>query len=145
MKIYDITKTYEIPNPDLERGYLKEDKKLITHHPYKPKIVEVGHYETVKTYANGGKDVRWVVDIAGQEECEAYDEYEEINIYVPYTNKEILNKKIAILKQKLLETDYQAIKFAEGMLSESEYAPVKAQRQEWRVEINLLEYEYNLM
>lgn len=49
------------------------------------------------------------------------------------------DKKISILKQKLLSTDYQAIKFAEGQISAEEYEPIKKQRQEWRDEINELE------
>lgn len=47
--------------------------------------------------------------------------------------------KIYILKNKLTKTDYQAIKYAEGQISEEEYAPIKAQRQAWRDEINQLE------
>ena len=53
--------------------------------------------------------------------------------------QKIKNTKIAELKYKLIETDYQAIKYAEGQLTEEEYAPIKAQRQAWRDEINLLE------
>ena len=53
--------------------------------------------------------------------------------------QKIINTKIAELKYKLIETDYQAIKYAEGQLTEEEYAPIKAQRQAWRDEINLLE------
>lgn len=47
--------------------------------------------------------------------------------------------EIAKLKDKLTKTDYQAIKYAEGQLTEQEYAPIKAQRQSWRVQINKLE------
>ena len=47
--------------------------------------------------------------------------------------------KIDILKRKLRDTDYQAIKYAEGQISEEDYAPIKAQRQAWRDEINQLE------
>ena len=53
--------------------------------------------------------------------------------------QKIKNTKIAELKYKLMQTDYQAIKYAEGQLTEEEYAPIKAQRQAWRDEINLLE------
>lgn len=49
------------------------------------------------------------------------------------------NKKIDELKSKLAQTDYKAIKYAEGLISEQEYAPIKAQRQSWRDMINLLE------
>ena len=47
--------------------------------------------------------------------------------------------RIAELKSLLARTDYQAIKYAEGQLSASEYAEMKKQRQAWRDEINLLE------
>ncbi len=50
-----------------------------------------------------------------------------------------IKKQIALLKGNLNATDYQAIKFAEGWLSEEEYAPIKEQRQLWRNEINSLE------
>ena len=36
-------------------------------------------------------------------------------------------------------TDYKAIKFAEGLISDEEYQPIKEQREEWRRQIN--EYE----
>lgn len=48
-------------------------------------------------------------------------------------------EKIATLKQNLSDTDYQAIKFAEGWLTAEEYEPIKLQRQAWRDEINTLE------
>ena len=47
--------------------------------------------------------------------------------------------KIVYLKQQLHATDYQAIKYAEGWMTEEEYAPIKAKRQSWRDEINALE------
>lgn len=47
--------------------------------------------------------------------------------------------RIAELKQLLAESDYKAIKFAEGWLTADEYADTKAQRQAWRDEINELE------
>lgn len=45
------------------------------------------------------------------------------------------------LRQLLLNTDYKAIKHSEGAIGEAEYAPIKAQRQAWRDEINELESE----
>lgn len=47
--------------------------------------------------------------------------------------------RIKELKALLTQTDYKAIKYAEGVLDETEYAEVKAQRQVWRNEINKLE------
>lgn len=50
-----------------------------------------------------------------------------------------LYQKINFIKQKLYDTDYQAIKYAEGALSFEEYADMLKQRREWRNEINALE------
>ena len=47
--------------------------------------------------------------------------------------------EITQLKKQLSDTDYKAIKYAEGQISESEYAPVKAERQGYRDRINELE------
>ncbi len=55
------------------------------------------------------------------------------------SEKQKAQARIKVLKEELSNTDYQAIKFAEGWLSEEEYAPIKAQRQAYREEINRLE------
>ena len=49
--------------------------------------------------------------------------------------------QIEQLKQNLADTDYVAIKYAEGLISDEEYAETKALRQQWREEINRLESE----
>lgn len=48
-------------------------------------------------------------------------------------------ERIIELKTLLKDSDYKAIKYAEGAISESEYMLTKAQRQAWRDEINTLE------
>lgn len=50
-----------------------------------------------------------------------------------------INREINVLKKRLFDTDYKAIKYAEGWLTDKEYAEVKAQREEWRKRINKLE------
>ena len=50
-----------------------------------------------------------------------------------------INREINELKKKLFDTDYKAIKYSEGWLTDEEYAEVKAQREEWRKRINKLE------
>ena len=50
-----------------------------------------------------------------------------------------INREINELKKKLFDTDYKAIKYSEGWLTDKEYAEVKAQREEWRKRINELE------
>ena len=60
-----------------------------------------------------------------------------------YTKRELAiaykKKRIAELKSLLQATDYQAIKYAEGFISEEDYLPIKQTRQEYRNEINELE------
>ena len=52
-----------------------------------------------------------------------------------------LKRKICVLKQNLSRSDYQALKFSDGALTEEEYASMRAQRQAWRDEINAAEEE----
>ena len=47
--------------------------------------------------------------------------------------------EIQQLKKALSDTDYKAIKYAEGQISEEEYASVRAERQGYRNRINELE------
>ena len=47
--------------------------------------------------------------------------------------------EIIELKKYLSETDYKAIKYAEGEITESDYQEVKSQRHDARVRINELE------
>ena len=39
----------------------------------------------------------------------------------------------------LNQTDYQALKYGEGQISDEDYAPIRKQRQEWRDRINELQ------
>ena len=57
---------------------------------------------------------------------------------------QVINEKrqrIQDLRGKLKQTDYKAIKYAEGELSAEEYAPTLAERKAWREEINALQAE----
>ena len=62
-----------------------------------------------------------------------------------YTDAELTvqanKKRIAELKALLQATDYQAIKYAEGFISEVDYAPIKQVRQSYRNKINELEVQ----
>lgn len=93
MKIYNQDKTEELLNVDKTKGYLKEDKLFIAHHEAVAAVKDIGHYEVIKVYENGGEDVEWVVDIPGTEAKKAYDEYEDIYVYVPYTEEELQDRK----------------------------------------------------
>lgn len=132
----------EITNPDFSKGYLKPDKIFVKHHGATHYVPEKGHYETIKFYDNGGRDVKWVIDQAEILAKEAYDEYEDIQRYVLYTDKELAQFKINELKQKLSETDYIAAKIAEGVATKEEYKEQLEKRQEWRNQINSIQEQY---
>lgn len=138
MKIYNEMKTEILENPDLKKGYLKDDKLIVNIIPPQEEIAEEWHYE-YKEYENGGKDRIKVVDVAYKPaQLEQY-EYEDILIYIPYTKKEFAQSRISELKQLLSSQDYKTIKYIQGELSEEEFTNVKAQCKAWRDEINLLE------
>lgn len=123
MKIYDETKTRLINEPNLTLGFLKPDFiEKIT--PATAEVIEQGHYETVKEYSNGGKDVIWVVDVPGIRAQEAVIEKEEIKIFVPYTQKEIVLMEISKLKQEIKDVDYKQLKRLRGELPDSEWLSV---------------------
>ena len=88
MEIYDKNDQI-IENPDFDKGYIIPDKRLVAHHEAVEAVKEVGHYETVAEYPNGGKDVAWVVDAPGAAPREAWDEYEDIYRYIPYTPEDL--------------------------------------------------------
>lgn len=91
-------------------------------------VSEEKHAELV-TMANSGKEL-YLSNLV-----EKSFDLREIVI----SQEQIIQNRIAELKSLLAQTDYQAIKYAEGQLSASEYAEMKKQRQTWRDEINLLE------
>lgn len=113
MRTFDETKTYELEKDtlDFEKGYLKPDKLVTVHHeatPFKKGrtaqeiaqeletqgvIIEKGYgdmlYRVAKEYENGGRETELIEDEPDAEAKEAYDEYEDIQVYVPYTETEL--------------------------------------------------------
>ena len=88
MRILDLN-GMELENPDLSLGYLREEKMLIAHHEAVEAAAEQWHYETIAEYPNGGKDVKKVIDIPGAEAKDAWDEYDTVQRYIPYTDEEL--------------------------------------------------------
>ena len=74
---------------NLELGYLRPESIISIHHEAIEETKEVGHYEVIAEYPNGGKDVAWIIDVPGTEAKEAWDEYENIQRYVLYTEEEL--------------------------------------------------------
>ena len=52
-----------------------------------------------------------------------------------------INGEITALKQLLTNSDYKALKYSEGLISDIEYAEIKNYRENLRAQINQLEEE----
>lgn len=61
--------------------------------------------------------------------------------FTKWDTKRQNTERIKVLKNMLAETDYKAIKFAEGIIPPEEYESIKRQRRAWRDEINILEVD----
>ena len=122
----------ELETYDDTKGYLIDDKVLIAHHGAVEAVPDEGHFETIAEYPNGGKDVNWVVDKPGVEAVEAWDEYEDIYRYIPYTAAELaeieearkkeaeeaeLRAKIRALPDKAVTWDELAAALKQGVNS----------------------------
>lgn len=138
MRIFD-EKNNLLEKVDESKGYLKRDSLFLRRHEAVEAIPTQGHYETVKEYPNGGKEVAWVVDVPGVAAKDAWDECEEILRYVPYTAVELAQRRIAELKENLRNTDHIILKVVEGAATLTEIADTVKNRVKWRKEINELE------
>ena len=118
MRTFDETKTYEIQNPDLDNGYLRPDLLVTAHHEAIPRKVlkteeqiaeelraqgkevnlrtndethEQHYYVVTEIYYRDGKRYGNDEDLIRdevQEAQEAWDETEEIQVYVPFTEEQ---------------------------------------------------------
>lgn len=173
MKVYNKEKTEVLETYDSTKGFLKNDKILKVHHEAVSavpavtvaskieairanggKVIEVDsvYYEVVKEFPNGGKTLKEIDETLGVPKQEAYDEYEDIKVYIPYTEQEIKiqekTKQIAECKKYLVDTDYIVLKIGEYLADgnteevaaiKTEYAEQLAKRKEARDKINELE------
>lgn len=130
MRILDIYNN-EIQSPDMELGYLVEEKLFVAHHEAVPKVEEQWHYiygitepdgtfVEGRKYASGGQDAQRVIDIPGQKAVEAWDEYEDILRYIQYTPEEleeIENQKQEAENNRPVTWAELAAAYEEGVLS----------------------------
>ena len=159
MKVYDQDKTEELKNPDLTLGKLVKDKLFVAHHEavaavsaqtveekvaaYQAEGQSVEQHDgkyflVVAQYPNGGKDIAEIFPTEAVPAKDAYDEYEDIYVYTPYTETELAaiaaNKAISEAKAYLSKTDYIVLKIAEAT-AEGDAAGVAALQQEYAVQL----------
>lgn len=85
MKVYDAALEHELQNPDLTRGKLESARRVTVHHEAVPASVrrEVMADTITADCPNG---LRQEIITPAQE---AWDEYENVRRYVPYTDAEL--------------------------------------------------------
>lgn len=134
MKIYNQTKTELLENVDLEKGYLKEDKLVLRVVPAQEEGQEQFHYE-YKDYTNDkgevyGRDRIKIIDVPYQPAIEQHEVLENIQVYIPFTDTELLEKKKQSLRNwrvKYFTVIDRAVWFA--CLTNAEQEEVKVFRQ----------------
>lgn len=102
MRIIDINGN-EITSPDLNLGKMVEEQIFVAHHEAIEAVEEQWHYEVIAEYPNGGKDVKRVIDIPAVEPKDAWDEYETVQRYMPYTEEELA--EIEAIRNKPTQLD----------------------------------------
>ena len=152
-RVFNQDKTQELTEYDLSIGRLEEDKLVLAHHDaVEGKTVEENvaaaqadgktvkqidgvWYIVTAAYENGGEDISKVLPT---EHKDAWDETEDIYVYIPYTENELAviaaNQKISEAKAYLRETDYIVLKIAEAT-AEGDAAGVAALQEEYAVQL----------
>lgn len=144
MRVFNQDKTIELTEYDLTLGYLQEDELVTITAEEASEDASSAEFNMITE--QDGKvttQIKSTVEYDGKNYIRTTTE--RILVYVEYTDAELhafaVAARIEELKKLLDESDYLATKYAEGWYTEEEYAPIKAQRQVWRDEINKLELE----
>lgn len=109
MQIYDEQGSL-LEHVDPTLGRVVEEVERILHPPV-PERREVGHYEVVRAYPGGGKDVKWVVDVPGVRPQPAREEERVRRVFIPFTPGELAELRRPTLEARLekLETFFEAL------------------------------------
>lgn len=85
MKIFDAALETELQNPDLTRGKLESARRVTVHHDAVPASVRLEVMADTVT-ADCPEGLRQEITTPAQD---AWDEYEDVQRYVPYTDAEL--------------------------------------------------------
>lgn len=110
------------------------------------KIYEDGHLGTLTESAEMAYKLGWLGNHIPKSEVQVSDVngYTYLRDKCPMKTADALRREeyaaeIQALKRSLAETDYKAIKYAEGVMADEDYQATGIQRQAWRRRINELE------
>ena len=89
MKIYNADKTRELNKNeiDLNKGYLRQDRIFVKHHEA-VEAKEAVYMDRSEELSDGSIQIWKDLVVPTVEAKEAYDDYEEIQVYVLYTAEE---------------------------------------------------------
>ena len=73
---------------DLNLGSVRTERRLVAHHEATPAVAEVSHWEDVPT-SDGSRVQVKVVDSPALPARDAWDEYETVGVFHPYTDEEL--------------------------------------------------------
>ena len=74
---------------DLNLGCVREERRLVAHHEATPEVPEQSHWEEIAVDGSGFSASSKVIDVPYQPAREAWDEYEWVGVYVPFTDEEL--------------------------------------------------------
>lgn len=134
--------TPEIPEPETVCPWADAPEGVL----FFDKIYEDGHLGSFTESAELAYSLGWLDNTISKDEVRQSD----VNGWTyrkevcPMKTPEALQKEeyaaeIRTLKRSLAETDYKAIKYAEGVMADEDYQATGIQRQAWRRRINELE------
>ena len=125
--------------PDESLGYLQNETIIVQHHDAIEAVEEQWHYEVIKEYPNGGKDLQKVIDIPGVVAADAWDETEEILRWHPYTEEELAERAAAEEAQRLAEEEEVRLAQEEAERIQRENTLLRAQVSALNENISFLE------
>lgn len=131
MEVYNQNKTEILTEYDLTKGYLTTDyiDEII---PEVQAVQEQGHYVTIAEYPNGGKDVEWVVDVAGAEYQPERIEKVPITVYVPFTEEQLKQQQINTKINRLTELTKDLAQVQAGLI----ITDIEERKEEFRTLLN---------
>lgn len=88
LKIYDAELKVELTNPDLKKGRLEPAKRFVEHHAA---VERTFHYEILADTVGIDPSLPdgWRKEVEDTAAREAWDEYEDVQRYVLYTDAEL--------------------------------------------------------
>ena len=92
MKVYDEAGQLLASVPDLKKGWLENTQRLVKHHPAQE---EKSRVEVMP----GTTSLRHLV--IDQPARDAWDEYEDVQVYHPYTPEELAERNKPTLEQRV--------------------------------------------